>query len=44
MGHLVLLVAFLYSVVAIQLVGAGLLFNVLTGGFIPYFLGSVLLR
>ncbi len=42
---LIVAVSFLYSIfyVAVQLVGSGLLFNVLTGGFIPYFLGSIFL-
>jgi solute:Na+ symporter, SSS family len=42
---LIILVSFLYSVfyVAVQLVGAGLLFTVITGGFFPFLVGSAAL-
>ncbi|MCS6862556.1 MAG: hypothetical protein NZT92_19815 [Abditibacteriales bacterium] len=45
LGWMVVVIAFFYSLfyVAVQLIASGLLFNVLTGGFIPYFLGGVLL-
>lgn len=43
--YMIVVISLLYSTfyVAIQLVGSGLLFCVLTGGFIPYFAGSVFL-
>lgn len=45
MGALIILVAFLYSTfyVAVQLIGSGLLFTVVTGGFFPFFFGSIAL-
>jgi solute:Na+ symporter, SSS family len=45
MGILIVLVSFLYSTFycAVQLIGSGLLFTVVTGGFFPFFIGSVAL-
>lgn len=45
MALLIVLVSFLYSVfyVAVQLVGSGLLFTIITGGRFPFFVGSVAL-
>lgn len=44
-GILIVIVSFLYSTfyVAVQLIGSGLLFTVVTGGFFPFFIGSVAL-
>ena len=45
LGILIIVVSFLYSCfyVAVQLIGSGLLFTVITGGFFPFFVGSVAL-
>lgn len=45
LGMLIIVVSFLYSCfyVAVQLIGSGLLFTVVTGGFFPFFFGSVAL-
>ncbi|KRR19251.1 sodium:solute symporter family protein [Bradyrhizobium retamae] len=45
LGALIIVVSFLYSCfyVAVQLIGSGLLFTVVTGGFFPFFVGSVAL-
>jgi solute:Na+ symporter, SSS family len=45
LGILIVIVSFLYSTfyVAVQLIGSGLLFTVITGGFFPFFAGSVAL-
>jgi solute:Na+ symporter, SSS family len=44
-GYTIVVVSFLYSVfyVAVQLIGAGLLFTVVTGGFFPFITGSIAL-
>ena len=45
LGILIIVVSFLYSCfyVSVQLIGSGLLFTVVTGGFFPFFVGSVAL-
>ncbi|WP_439577340.1 sodium:solute symporter family protein [Elioraea sp.] len=44
-GMTIVVVSFLYSCfyVAVQLIGSGLLFTVITGGFFPFIIGSVAL-
>lgn len=44
-GITIVVVSFLYSTfyVAVQLIGSGLLFTVITGGFFPFIIGSVAL-
>ncbi len=45
LGVIIVIVSFLYSTfyVAVQLIGSGLLFTVITDGFFPFFIGSVAL-
>ncbi len=45
LGILIIIVSFLYSTfyVAVQLIGSGLLFTLVTGGFFPFFVGSLAL-
>ncbi len=45
LGILIVVVSFLYSCfyVAVQLIGSGLLFTVVTGGFFPFMTGSIAL-
>jgi solute:Na+ symporter, SSS family len=45
LGVIIVIVSFLYSCfyVAVQLIGSGLLFTVITNGFFPFFFGSVAL-
>ena len=45
LGYSVVLIATLYSIfyLAVQLMASGLLFSVLTNGFIPFFLGAIAL-